>query len=364
MEKRAKIALAALLVVLAMAVWPASSPPPARLERFFGLDDAAVPVAVAVAPSELDGAPRAIDLAPPRAVEDLSRSKKPHGARARETHPGPPGPLEPPPTTDVEPPVGPELPSPDGEAGAPELAWLPPPPLPDFDDQGPAPTAPPERLYDQEQAEEALRAPLRQRDNDRGVALPAAGLVASALLESTRRHAPPGSAAIFVATIDGSGKLVGIVLGGVRAGSASGWEAAGRDAEAGLAGTSFALRQEYANGAVVRLELTNGEVRVAAEEPPERGKWPWLPRPAPRLRPKEEGEDAVPLEADHRCMGRLLPAGARGTAGVSIVGLVGKIIGVDLEHFDVAPAAGTAHVHYTVEPIPPRFARPLGAPRG
>jgi hypothetical protein len=343
MRRARFIALAAVAAAAAVASWPTDPMP--TLDRLG--PPPSLHVLAAVPPPRFDGL--SLDLGNTTAVDEQTSPSPRRGEGW-----GGGLQLEPPTAARTEDPVlptEPEIPSPDGEPGPPTLAWLPDAPIP-MSEPEPAPTEAPRRRYDRHAAQEALRAPLRDRQNAIGVALPAAGIIASTLLESARIHAPPHTGAVFVATIDEGGRLGGIQLREVRVGGDDGWRLAGSAAAAALKARTFVLFGEYARGATVTLHLSHGEIPPAAP-PPQKWRWPFLPRAAPRLSVREEGADeAVPLDADHRAFGRLLPAGARGTAGMSLTGLLGQVIGANLEEFDIAGGAPeSVHVAYHVAPL-------------
>jgi hypothetical protein len=118
----------------------------------------------------------------------------------------------------------------------------------------PAPTAIARRSPDRD-ASRIVAELLNARDEELGLRLPAAGNIASALAASVRAHTPAFSRAIFVATVDEQGRIARIAVASFSTGEAEGWHAAAREAEAALAGATFALRGDLPHGAIVTVQL-------------------------------------------------------------------------------------------------------------
>jgi hypothetical protein len=119
----------------------------------------------------------------------------------------------------------------------------------------PAPTRTPRRTVDRDAAGKVLRSALRERDQRIGLGLPAANTVASVLRVAVTPHTPPVSRATFRAHIDAQGRVVGLQVLSFSAGTAAMWNRASQHARRLLASRTFAMRGDFAAGALVTVHV-------------------------------------------------------------------------------------------------------------
>ncbi|MBW2526924.1 MAG: hypothetical protein JRI23_22270 [Deltaproteobacteria bacterium] len=171
-------------------------------------------------------------------------------------------------------------------AGGPSLWSLPgimPP------DHAPAaPTTIPRRRYDRDAAGKVLRSELRRRDAELGMLPPAATAAASALRVAVRSHTPAVSNGTFQARFDASGRIVSLQVLSFSAGNVQQWQRAARQARASLAGQTFAMRGDFARGALVTvhtrsvMQYPSGNGRKPVKKRPEDpSAWPFTPKDPP-----------------------------------------------------------------------------------
>ncbi|HZO15286.1 MAG TPA: hypothetical protein VFB62_18560 [Polyangiaceae bacterium] len=174
-------------------------------------------------------------------------------------------------------------------AGLPD--WVPP--------QPPAPTTPPKRIYDAEVAARLL-------EGERKLTFPGARVIADAVRGAARLEAPAVSSGTLIVHVDSDGRVLSVKVASHR--NPSAWRRIAHESARSLAGTRFTLEEPLRRGALVtvsvtsNLELPSGtgrerrfrEPRRIEEEGP---RWPWAPRPGPRLSWREEGS-WTPLPPD------------------------------------------------------------------
>jgi len=166
----------------------------------------------------------------------------------------------------------------------------------------PAPTAPPQRRHDPDAATRLLEDGLVVHDGQLGLAFPGARQIGAAIASSARLHAPPVSAARFVAHVGSDGRVSSLRYLSGDAGSEIGWAEVAAAAKLSLASAQLDLRGSLSGGALVTVDVTsNLELPSGAgrrRRPPrrraqvrhmEKPTWPWAPRVGPRGSWREEG---------------------------------------------------------------------------
>ena len=122
----------------------------------------------------------------------------------------------------------------------------------------PAPTvvgaAPP---VDRDIASKVIDGSLAKQDHDKGLDLPAAGTVASAVADAVRSSATPAdSKATFEVRLGADGKVLGVRVVSTDGGDAGAWDRAAKAASGALAAKALAMRGEAAvHGAIVTVKV-------------------------------------------------------------------------------------------------------------
>ncbi|EYF00448.1 hypothetical protein [Chondromyces apiculatus] len=177
----------------------------------------------------------------------------------------PEGPAEVPPvptaapsaTDDYGGPPSPEVAVAPGLGGVP--VWQVPGVLPDHKPAGPAPTVAPARPdTPTDKAGQLLREAMRTKDKALGLDLPAAGTVASAVVEAARAGDTPMKArATFEVRLSGSGQVLGARLVSSNAGSPDVWAQVAQAAKSRLSGRALVMPSTFAKGAVVYVSIVS-----------------------------------------------------------------------------------------------------------
>lgn len=171
--------------------------------------------------------------------------------------PGPPAPTAPPAPEDEY--GGP--PAPEGVALAPGIGgapvWQIPGVLPERAPSPPAPTvAPRRRDTPVNKAGELLSEAMRAKDKGLGLDLPAAGTVATALVEAVRAgETPPLARTTFEVLLSGSGEVLSARMVSTTQGAADLWARVARAALARLAGKRLAMTAAFAKGARITVSV-------------------------------------------------------------------------------------------------------------
>jgi len=215
------------------------------------------------------------ESAPDRAREDLRQAARerrrderdlplptqehtqaPAGDPAVQAEPAPPAPTAP-----VDEYGGP--PAPESVAVAPGIGgapvWQIPGMLPEQGPPPPAPTVAPRRADTPvDKAGELLREAMRASDKSRGLDLPAAGTVASAVLEAVRGADTPATArTTFEVLLSGSGQVLSARMVSTTAGAADLWARVASAAVARLAGRKLGMTSAFTKGARVYVSVVS-----------------------------------------------------------------------------------------------------------
>lgn len=122
----------------------------------------------------------------------------------------------------------------------------------------PAPTAVAAKPVERDIANKVLGDVLKDRDKKMGIDLPAAGSVASAVQAATYSHGTINEGrATFVITLGPGGKVNGVRVSSMSAGSEADWSAVANAVKASLASKTLALTGQYEKGAVVTVTITS-----------------------------------------------------------------------------------------------------------
>ena len=126
----------------------------------------------------------------------------------------------------------------------------------------PAPTRAPSAVYDPKAATKALGGTLQTSDKEKGINLPAAGTVVSALSTAVQgTPAPHNARATFEIKVGPNGQVVGARVVKASAGDPAMWDAALKRAQAQIAAKGLAMTGEAAkSGATVRVSVLTRHV--------------------------------------------------------------------------------------------------------
>jgi hypothetical protein len=135
-------------------------------------------------------------------------------------------------------------------------------------DAAPAPTTPaPDRPVNGDIAGQVLRGTLQAKDQSLGLALPAAGVVASTLGDAVRSAGVPLDArATFEVGLGAGGEVRGIRVVSSSKGDASTWERAAGAAKAALAGRALKMGNGADGGATVTVKVESSQVYAAGNK--------------------------------------------------------------------------------------------------
>lgn len=121
-----------------------------------------------------------------------------------------------------------------------------------------APTnAPAKARVRADQANEVLSSTLRGHDRDKGIDLPATGVVVGAVSDATRAlPVPHNTRASFVVKLGPGGKVEGVRVSSSSAGDAASWSSAAKGVAAALAKKQLALGDASKSGATIVVSVT------------------------------------------------------------------------------------------------------------
>lgn len=127
-------------------------------------------------------------------------------------------------------------------------------------------TTPTRRAPEEGIAHKVVQRAMRSHDNKMSLSLPAASKIASVLSEAVRgSHAPNQCQGSFSVTISGAGKVISVSLLSYSGGGAGVWQGVRQAAMAQLAGDTFVMRADYANGAIVSVHVKSSEAMPSGE---------------------------------------------------------------------------------------------------
>jgi len=121
-----------------------------------------------------------------------------------------------------------------------------------------APTsAPAQARASADQANEVLSSTLRGHDRDKGIDLPATGVVVGAVSDATRAlPVPHNTRASFVVKLGPGGKVEGVRVSASSAGDAASWSSAAKTVAASLSKKQLALGDASKSGATIVVSVT------------------------------------------------------------------------------------------------------------
>jgi hypothetical protein len=137
--------------------------------------------------------------------------------------------------------------------------WALPGALPDQPTPAPAPTVPGRpRETDRDIAGTVLRKVQTENDKAKGIDLPAAGTVASAIKAAVQgSDAPNEGRATFEVRLGPRGQVLGVRVISSSSGGNAGWSTAAASAQARLAGRTLAMSGDFAKGATVYIDVVS-----------------------------------------------------------------------------------------------------------
>jgi hypothetical protein len=146
---------------------------------------------------------------------------------------------------------------PPGLGGKP--VWALPGALPGPDRAAPAPTRPaPDRAVPSDVASKVLSGTVNKRDQELGIDLPAAGVVAGVLADAVRvANTTPEARATFEVRLGRQGEVLGLRVKSFSAGDAATWDRAAKSASSALAARALAVNGEKDGVTlIVKVEAT------------------------------------------------------------------------------------------------------------
>ena len=155
------------------------------------------------------------------------------------------------------------LPEGDGIARAPGIGgpavWSLPGTLTAMPSAAPAPTvATGPRPVDKDIAGIVIRDAMGENDKRKGIDLPGAGNVASAIGSAVRAIETPNvGRASFEVRLSADGRVIGVRVSSVSGGTADVWDRAAKAAAAALAGRAFPMSGAFAKGAIVYVDVSS-----------------------------------------------------------------------------------------------------------